>query len=164
MKENLRFVGALFIFVGGFFILQAGLITGNVISGDSVDVKFEGLIGVAFLVLGGVLVGVSRVGERKEKEGGLELTTRKEKSLAKLKTALDRKNIGSYEDLRKIASKVGYEIIKGKKHYIVHKHDGGTLIGAEGHPVTIPRGSKAKKGTYLSILEDLYDGAMKNFA
>lgn len=145
-KKYLRWLSLGFFALGLFLVALNLRLTGAVIgvSGVSGLLSFLALIffasGFLLLVIGG----------RKKDEGGLEKKTKTEKAVKRLKETKKRGKVGTYQELRGYAERMGYELKEGGKHTSVYKSD--RLI------TQIPRHKgNPPKGTYLGIVKSLIE-------
>jgi hypothetical protein len=146
-KKTKRVLGYVAVVIGVVMML-------NTFSGITGFVAFneEGgaigsVIAVLLIISGIVLVMTGRDNDG----GGLEGEAKK---IEKIKRSIDQEirsgKVGKYKDLVRYARRIGYDIEEGSEHMVVEDH---------GRTITqIPRSSgEAKKGTYQSILRDLYE-------
>src|SRR4030042_2355603 len=119
-----RFVAFVVIIIGILISLSRVALTGAVIGeGES---SFLNLAG-AVIVLGGIILLVVA-----ERESGLE---RKSKVLHELEEGIRSGRVGSYDELRSYAERLGYDLKEGARHVLV-KDDRGNFVA------TIPRHSR----------------------
>jgi len=146
-KRVIRIVGMVLLFSGFFSLMSSVSITGYAVFGEE-GKQIRSVLGIILIVIGIVLIMVGR-GE----EGGLEKHARK---IQKIKRQIDQElrsgKVGSYRDLKKYATKLGYEIKEGGEHILVYQED---------RKITeIPRAAHGEAtGTYRKILRELYDAA-----
>lgn len=138
-KKSLRIFGTFLFLVGIVFLLNSiSIITGYFIF-EEVDEDFNRAIGLVFLLLG-LIIFLS----------GLE--NKVEKLKRELAEILKSSKIGSYDELTKIAQKMGYGIKEGGNHSKIYRGDKFVT--------TIPRHARGvATGTYRSIVKELYSNA-----
>lgn len=134
-KANLRkILGTLIFLMGVVFVLNSFTITGNVVM-DRVEEGMSLGFGLILVVVGAALFFLTL-----------------EKRILKLKRKLEQAKksgqMGSYDDLRRIAKKMDYELKEGSRH---------SEVFHQGQKITeIPRHSgNEKKGTYNGIRDSL---------
>ena len=160
MKRLYVKLGGVFLFMMGlFFVVNSPIvITGNVVL-DEIGNNISSILGFVFLVVGLIFVTIS-YGNDKTLEGlakgKMEMLTKEGRALKRLERELGSGRMGTYKELAKLARKAGYEIEHGSNHDKVISPEGEVVMNKQtGHPVTIPRDNKAKKGTYRKILTDI---------
>ena len=142
-RKILRTLGVISFIFGAVLLLNSfSGITGFVIIED-LERNMGSVWGVAFIIVGILLIFV----ERFERAG---LEKRVEKTKEELRRIIKSGRIGSYDELRRIASRLGYELKEDGPHIKVY-HDR--------HLVTeIPRHRKGvATGTYRGIVKALYN-------
>ena len=138
-KRFLLFSGIFIFFIGVVLLLNSLLgMTGFIIF-ENISADFRRIFGSVFVILG-LIIFLS----------GLE--NRVEKTKRQLKEILESRKIGNYDELRRIAERMGYVIKEGGNHSKVYM-DGKFIT-------TIPRhAGGVATGTYRGIVKELYSNA-----
>lgn len=138
-KRFLRFSGLFIFFIGVVLLLNSLLGMTGLIIFENTGTRFGRIFGLVFVILG-LIIFLS----------GLE--NRVEKTKRQLKEILESRRIGNYDELRRIAERMGYTIKEGGSHSKVY-------IGDK-FVTTIPRhAGGVATGTYRSIVKELYSNA-----
>ena len=144
MRKINLVLGWIYLILGIVILLNSFQgITGFVVFSDA-SVGWGWFLGLVFVVIGVVVLAAGR----EDEEGGLE-------KLAKVKGEIGRTlksgRIGSYNELKSYATKLGYELKEGPEHTEVYKD--------KVRITDIPRHKKTRKGTYRKIIKALYNAA-----